>query len=188
MNENTQSESTNVNRNHATDEARTSSSVLEKSKLKSTAKSMDSLNEYATEVIFKKEKVAREGDDTSLELSKNTTALLNQTSSSQKTKNLRFKVNFFRRKETDKQRALDELEKSLLKPSPALPIVKFDSDGDFFKEPNKSESPFLIRTLFHLLSDYLFSHVHDFPGIIVHTIYKRLTHMLNHENDLSQSF
>ena len=47
------------------------------------------------------------------------------------------KMNFFRRKEREKAKALEELENSLLKPSPPLPVVRFDSDGDFFKEPTE---------------------------------------------------
>lgn len=42
------------------------------------------------------------------------------------------KFNFFRK---NKNKVLEDLEKKLIKPSPPLPMVKFDSNGDFFKEP-----------------------------------------------------
>ena len=108
-------------------------------RLKSTG-SFDSLNEYATEEP-KKKKLTNETDETSVDFNrKNST---NSPVTNEKIKN-RFKINFFRKKENEKSRALEEFEKSLLKPSPALPIVKFDSEGDFFKEPNESEFFFQI--------------------------------------------
>ncbi len=125
-------------KNNQTEEQKTSKvSFQGKSSAKrlKSAGSFDSLNEYATEES-KKKKPTNETDETSVDFNrKNST---NSPVTNEKIKN-RFKINFFRKKENEKSRALEEFEKSLLKPSPALPIVKFDSEGDFFKEPNESE-------------------------------------------------
>ena len=143
MNENKDSEATNtvniLNDSSQKEGPKTSNVSFqdEKSANKRLKKStsFDSLNEYASEEPLAKSS-AYEKDETSVDFSKKNNT--NSPATNEKLKN-RFKINFFRKKENEKSRALEELEKSLLKPSPALPIVKFDSDGDFYKEPNESK-------------------------------------------------
>lgn len=45
------------------------------------------------------------------------------------------RLNCKNKKNTKRAEFDDNLEDELLKPSPKLPMVKFDSEGDFFKEP-----------------------------------------------------
>ena len=66
---------------------------------------------------------------------------------------LKSKIFFFRKKANANKEdgSNDEFEK-YLKPSPPLPMVKFDSNGDFFKEPMecKLRLDFVLFILHHL--------------------------------------